>query len=213
MKMDFVFLLKVLGSIALLALVAVFLWQFPEGSAEWAAWVQAFGAIAAILAAAAIASRQSDQVRREEADRRIAHLKGVRGLFDDVNNTLTVTLANLQERGGQELLIYVKQRTPPIRIALEAIRRIPFHEVPLVYLGGVGLNYVNMFTFVVQAMEDMAIETWQVDDSQQNARLDRGVDRIAQCVSRAGESLKTIRNIVSDYDGIRSPRITASDLL
>lgn len=60
-----------LAIVAGLALIGVFIWQLPEKSSEWAAWVQAFGSIAAILGAFWIAeSQRSDASRREEISHR-----------------------------------------------------------------------------------------------------------------------------------------------
>jgi hypothetical protein len=212
MKTNAWFQLRVMGVVALAALVGVFIWKFPSSSSDWAAWVQAFGAIAAILAASAIASRQSSQAKREEADRRIAQLKGVRGLLDELNATLSLSAARIQEREGSEALLLARERLRPMAVALEAIRRIPFHEVPMVYLGATGLNYLNMYSGALQTLEAMASEVWEPDNQELQTRIARGISKLVRFSERANADLASIGETVEKYDGVRSPNITLSDI-
>lgn len=48
-----------LAIIAGLVLLAVFVWKFPEGSGEWASWMQALGTIFAIFASHKLGAKQA----------------------------------------------------------------------------------------------------------------------------------------------------------
>ncbi len=58
-----------LAIIAGLLLLAVFVWQFPQSSSEWAAWVQAFGTIAAVVGGIYV-SRSDLRARDRQEQRR-----------------------------------------------------------------------------------------------------------------------------------------------
>lgn len=206
------FQLKVMGTIAGGVLLLVFFLNFPDKSGDWASWVQAFGSIAAILVAAQVATLQLAQGRQEEAERRVAHLKGVRGLLDELNGTLSRTGMEVLASGGENVVRYARERLRPMSVALEAIRRIPFHEVPLVYMGSNGLNYLNMFSSTYQTLESLAAEEWDPEDEKQTTRVAKAVADIVRFCQHADADLKAIREMVDSYDGIKSPNVTVSDI-
>lgn len=80
-----------LAIIAGLALVAVFIWKFPESSSEWAAWVQTIGSIVAIAGAVYAAregAKATARLKAEYQDRNT--LAVIEAFFDKVEVIETV---------------------------------------------------------------------------------------------------------------------------
>ncbi|KWU16270.1 hypothetical protein [Achromobacter xylosoxidans] len=220
MKKGAIFQLKVMGVIAALPLLLVFFWKFPDGSSEWASWVQAFGSIGAIIGAIAIATYQAEANRQQlesmaetAAMQRVVQLKAIRGLLHEWQNALTSTSVTFQTTGAQSLepiVQYAAARIRPVQTAFRALQKIPFHEVPQIYIGTEGLNLVIQFEHVLSNLEDLV--GLDVSASDAVIRANECINNIHTFTGRSVKTLEKIGDVVERYDGKVSPRIHAFDL-
>lgn len=93
-----------------------------DASADWAAWVQAFGTIAAVLGAAWIAARDAREARRrEEQQLRRSELRGAEALH--ASRTAALNLAILAIERVRELHVLLRDEARRDRIAWGAPSR------------------------------------------------------------------------------------------
>lgn len=95
------FRIKLFGDAVLAgAIVTALIVHPPVQSADYAAWVQAFGSIGAIFYAVSIADRQRRETALRDAQARSARLAAVRGITEhavDIVGNATVALLNLSD--------------------------------------------------------------------------------------------------------------------
>lgn len=176
------------------------------------AWIQAVGSVAAIVAASLIARHQTNVAKADEARRRVLHLHAIRGLLDELNRTLVTTADAISKLETYNAVNYARQRIRPMRIAVEAIQKIPFHEVPMAYIGVKGLNFLNMFEHALSYVETIAAVDANTSDEGEVTKVARRISLIVMHAERGQADLDDIRKLVADYDGQRSPDVTVSDL-
>lgn len=72
----------ILGVLIGLVFIAIFVWQLPSNSAEWAAWVQAFGAVTAVASGVLLIRHQiikhQEMDEEKECQRRIRLIKNLK---------------------------------------------------------------------------------------------------------------------------------------
>lgn len=163
---------------AFLALVAIFVWQVPDltgKSADWAAWVQAFGSIAAIGGAAAIARaeyRRALRTERRQAqrDRRLAREDRRRRIslemskVDAVVHLCEGVLMGIEQclndpmavRTAGAFLQYCESAQERAKICIEQIEQIPMYESPYSFLAQDLINLRAMEKEVMPALVSIA---------------------------------------------------------
>ncbi|MCX5592412.1 hypothetical protein [Alcaligenes endophyticus] len=108
---------KVLSVFIGLAFIAIFIWQFPSNSAEWAAWVQAFGAVTAVgsgvllIRHQIVKQKEMDQEKeRQQRIRLIKNLKTeIKVNWERVDSGWGKLLRTACEKGnGFEMMVNVK---------------------------------------------------------------------------------------------------------
>lgn len=131
---------QVLLALLFLGFCTVLFNNWPKNSEQWANWVQAIGAIAAIGVAVWIPYDQSrkraDELRQEKMDRRqeyvdrqIAKLESAAQLVESLGrDILTVCkAAQLSEKGGD---VTNRRRARFLARSLDAVQRIDLHDMP-----------------------------------------------------------------------------------
>ncbi|HCP79400.1 MAG: hypothetical protein CML16_03225 [Pusillimonas sp.] len=123
-----------LSIIGMLVLVGIFAWQFPDSSQEWAAWVQAFGSIGAILGAFTIsenATKRNRLLRIEAENRERRRLEiGYRDVVLNLSSQ-AAELAKLIEKTEPPLFVvawhgYLKSTADA---SLKAFDSLPTHDM------------------------------------------------------------------------------------
>ncbi|XXQ55650.1 hypothetical protein ACA040_004368 [Xenophilus aerolatus] len=98
--------------------------------AEWSGWVQAFGAVVAIIATASIAWWQIRRIAAEAAEQRRLtdkhKLLALSHLLRRVETTLAISYSAVQERGQQQ----IKFSVPDLDAASEVLHSISPFDVP-----------------------------------------------------------------------------------
>ena len=205
-------MLAVLTLMAALGLALSPLGQTVLNSDSAPAWIQAVGSVAAILAASLIARHQTNVAKADEARRRVLHLQAIQGLLRELNRTLVTTADAIAPLTTYNAVDYARHRVRPMRTAIEAIQKIPFHEVPMAYIGVKGLNFLNMFEHALSYVEMIAAADANTSDEGEIQNIARGISRVVMHAERAQADLDGIRQLVAVYDGLRSPDVTVSDL-
>lgn len=205
-------MLAVLTLMAALGLALSPLGQTVLNSDSAPAWIQAVGSVAAILVASLIARHQTTVAKAEEARRRMLHLQAIQGLLRELNRTLVTTADAIAPLTTYNAVDYARHRIRPMRTAIEAIQKIPFHEVPMAYIGVKGLNFLNMFEHALSYVEMIAAADANTSDEGEIQKIARGISRVVMHAERAQADLDGIRQLVAAYDGQRSPDVTVSDL-
>lgn len=201
-------------------LVAAFAFNLPNESAEWAAWVQAFGSIAAIIGAVGIAAHQAKENRKQldaledaAATQRTVQLTAIRGLLEELQNALRGTSVTLQTSGAasvKPLVAYASIRLRPVQTAFFALQKIPFHEVPQIYIGTEGLNLAIYFENVLRNLEQLS--RLDVTETDAAIRANEYINNVNTYTARSAETLEQIGAIVEKYDGKKSPRLYSFDI-
>lgn len=205
-------MLAVLTLMAAIGLVLSPLGQAIINSASAPAWIQAVGSVAAILAASLIARHQTNVAKAEEATRLMLHLQAIQGLLNELNRTLVTTADAIAPLTTYNAVDYARNRIRPMRTAVEAIQKIPFHEVPMAYIGVKGLNFLNMFEHALSYVEVIAAADANTSDEGEIQKIARGISRVVMHAERAQADLDGIRKLVAVYDGKCAPNVTARDL-
>lgn len=121
----------------------------PISSADYAAWVQAIGSIAAIVYAIRIASSQRREATRLEIKQRSGKLAAVRGITEHAVNIIGEAVVALLER--EAAVTYVANYNA--RVFEDALRVL--QQIPMLELGTVGaVEGVTLIKTSVGAMTE-----------------------------------------------------------
>lgn len=157
-----------LAIIAGLLLLAVFVWQFPQSSSEWAAWVQAFGTIAAVAAAIYVSNRQKKldgenrkHVFEETRQRLISEKKSelhsaahiVLQLITDLQEVCNDFISE-QKLG--DVTNYRRARF--LKNSLNAVNRIPIHQMPYSVIARATIKLIHLSNVSIELIEGMGPE-------------------------------------------------------
>ncbi|WP_154585284.1 MULTISPECIES: hypothetical protein [Burkholderia] len=93
----------------------------PNSSSDWAAWVQAFGTIAAIVASAALLHHQAGLQRR-------SRLRAIRAIVDLAVRSVTRRL-DISEDFQDMFDLFASLNAKEVSFAFEALCKIPLHEI------------------------------------------------------------------------------------
>lgn len=157
-----------LAIIAGLLLLAVFVWQFPKGSSEWAAWVQAFGTIAAVAAAIYVSNRQKkldDENRKhvfeETRQRRISEKKSelhsaAHIALQLITDLQKVCNAFINEQKLGDVTNYRRARF--LKNSLSAVNRIPIHQMPYSVIARTTIELIHLSNVSIELIEGMGPE-------------------------------------------------------
>lgn len=214
---------EALTALGVIGLCVAFALHYPEKSEDWAAWMQAFGSVAAIAGAGWIARGQVREAQRVEEERRIAErkanaearieqLQAVAVFVEQLFTTLDKTAVHLSSGiMPHELTGYARRRVAPLKVAIAALREIPLHQVPQAYIGLPVLNINNCAAHVAQILEDVASAN-PATEAYPVSLLKETADLVVQYRDRASGDLKQMRALTEAYDGVRSPVILARHL-
>lgn len=201
--------LTVLGFVGVCIAFAL---HYPEKSEEWAAWMQAFGSVAAIAGAGWIARGQLRETARGAADLRAEQLRAIATLVDQLFVTFSSTAEGLQSRlYTGDLAPYARLRVAPMQVAIAALEAVPLHTIPNAYLGLPLSNLKNMIHHGLELLSDIdelgatAHHDGYTEVSIRANRFDRHRDR-------AKQDLDTIWAVTDAYKGGNSPVVLARDL-
>lgn len=203
------------GIFGVACLVGLFIWQLPRLSGDssvWAAWVQAFGSIAAIAGAGWVARAQSREAAQSAADLRVQQLRAIAALVDQLFVAFSTTAQGLRNRVyTTELASYARLRTAPLKVAVATLETIPLHTLPNAYLGLPLANLKNMIHHGLAILSEI--------DRQDGAASYDGGAKVSVLVNtfnghtdRAKEYLDLIWSITEAYNGRKSPVVLARDL-
>ncbi len=171
------------GFVVLLALAVLRMGH----SADWAAWAQAAGTVAAVFAAARIAARQSDDAAQREQRSARAHLMAASRLTTIFNVRVSAFLARCEEKGVDDRTI-----NPILLRSLEAsVKRL--NRFPLDVL--IDPTAVSYFTLALESADYILI--WFTDT---NALLERFPDQRAEAARRRLPDLKPLAHDLETHE-------------
>lgn len=108
-----------------LVFAGIFVWKFPEGSAEWASWIQAFGTIGAVAAAIYVVHLENKKARKLAEDLAYEQTKKDEvAILSALSAELQVEWSRYLEMGGKMLEEHDENSSfdyfwmPPIRDSL-----------------------------------------------------------------------------------------------
>lgn len=214
---------EALSAFGVVALCVAFALHYPDGSAEWAAWIQAFGSVAAIVGAGWIARGQLREAQRVEEERRSAQqraeadarkeqLRAVAVFVDQLFRTLDTTAnALLNEVSTSEMARYASARIAPVRVAVEALANIPLHHLPNAYIGVPVLNLKNIGGHILGLLERIA-GGLPAAHAEAGPGILVSVAKVGEYRDRALDYLEAVWAHTDEYDGVKSPVILARDL-
>lgn len=207
---------EALTALGVIGLCVAFALHYPEKSEDWAAWMQAFGSVAAIAGAGWIARGQVREAQRVEQERRDAEqkssaearkeqLQAVAVYVEQLFATLDKTAVHLSgEIMPNQMTGYSKTRVAPLKVAVSALSEIPLHQVPQAYIGLPVLNIRNCAAHVVQILEDTAGDR-AATEAESVRRLKSAADAVLEYRDRARRDVEEIRRLTAKYDGTNSP--------
>ncbi len=117
------------------ALFAAFAFNLPKTSGEWASWVQAVGAIGAIIAAFIVLSEQ----RREERRRRLRDREDQVAALAEIIRACELRLTQIYSRLAssndtlEDKLAFCLRWESMLRTPVNALSAVPFHQVPFAF--------------------------------------------------------------------------------
>lgn len=203
---------EALTALGVVGLCIAFALHYPEKSEEWAAWMQAFGSVAAIAGAGWIARVQLRETAKREADLRAEQLRAIATLVDQLFVTFSSTSDGLQSRlYSGDLAAYARRRVAPMKVIAAALEAVPLHTIPNAYLGLPLSNLKNMIDHGLELLSD-------IDQMGPTAHHDRYTEvsiranRFDRHRDRARQDLDTIWAIAEAYKGGNSPVVLARDL-
>lgn len=211
---------EALTALGVIGLCVAFALHYPEKSEDWAAWMQAFGSVAAIAGAGWIARGQvreaqrveqerRDAERKSNAEARIEQLQAVAVFVEQLFATLDKTAVHLSgEIMPNQMTGYAKTRVAPLKVAISALSKIPIHQVPQAYIGLPVLNINNCAARVVQILEDVA-SAQPTTEADRVSLLKSAADAVVKYRDRASRDLEQLRALTEKYDGMNSPVILA----
>lgn len=214
---------EALTALGVIGLCVAFALHYPEKSEDWAAWMQAFGSVAAIAGSGWIARGQIREAQRVEQERReaerksnaearIEQLQAVAVFVEQLFKTLDKTAVHLSTRiMPHELTGYARTRVAPLKVAISALSEIPLHQVPQAYIGLPVLNISNCAAHVVQILEDVA-SAEPATEADWVSLSKNAADAVVKYRDRASHDLEQLRALTEKYDGIKSPVILARHL-
>lgn len=180
----------VLTIMIVVLVVGVFVWQFPKTSSEWAAWVQAFGSIAAIVGAVYVGYSQTKITHHNNI--RLAQIEeqGRRSCYFEVFDFLQYNLTGLQEDFyDSDVDGYCKvwrELGPTLIACLKAANSIPIHD-----LGGTSNVVTGMLLISVSeqvvALSDQLVVNQGSSDGFSLEREKYLMDALDHCFSDADE--------------------------
>ncbi|QVQ29320.1 hypothetical protein [Achromobacter deleyi] len=211
---------EALTAIAVVGLCIAFALHYPEESADWAAWMQAFGSVAAIAGAGWIARGQVREAQRVEEERRaserksvaegrIEQLQAIAVLVEQLFITLDKTATQLNDQiSPYDMAAYALNRIAPLKVAITALSGIPVHQLPHAYIGLQILNINNCTAHVVRILEDIQ-NAPPTMDAEVDTFVLSSASRVVQYRDRASRDLGVIRALTDRYDGVNSPVVLA----
>lgn len=214
---------EALTALGFVGLCIAFGLHYPKDSQDWAAWMQAFGSIAAIAGAGWIARGQVREAKRVEGERREAQrnveaegrkeqLRAIAVFVDQLFITLDKTADQLNDQGfPHEMVSYASVRMAPLQVSIAALSEIPLHQLPNAYIGVQVLNIRNCAAHVVRILESIE-KTAQPVDAKGMQWLMSATGVVAGYRDRARSDLEKLWAHTDAYDGIRSPVVLARDL-
>lgn len=214
---------EALTALGVIGLCVAFALHYPEKSEDWAAWMQAFGSVAAIAGAGWIARGQVREAQRVENERRAAErkaaadarreqLQAIAVFVEQLFRTLDKTASQLQDQiSPHDMAAYATNRIAPLKIAISALRDIPVYQLPNAYIGLQVLNITNCAAHVVRILEDIekAVPTLELEGI---ASVIGAADEVGRYRDRASRDLEAIQALTDRYDGMNSPVILARHL-
>ena len=203
---------EALTALGFVGLCVAFALHYPNKSEEWAAWMQAFGSVAAIAGAGWIARVQLREGARGAADLRVQQLRAIATLVDQLFVTFNSTAEGLQSRGlTGDLAPYARLRIAPLQVAVAALEAVPLHTIPNAYVGLPLSNLKNMIHHGLEILSaiDVAGPTAHQDGY---ADLIKRANQFSRHRDRAKEDLDKIWAITEAYKGYNSPVVLARDL-
>lgn len=203
---------EALTALGIVGLCIAFALHYPEKSEEWAAWMQAFGSVAAIAGAGWIARVQLRETARGEADLRAEQLRAIATLVDQLFVTFSSTADGLQSRlYTGDLAPYARLRVAPLQVALAALEAVPLHTIPNAYLGLPLSNLKNMINHGLELLSTIdALGSTAHHDGYTEVSI--RANRFDQHRDRAKQDLEKIWAITDAYKGGKSPVVLARDL-
>lgn len=214
---------EALTALGFVGLCIAFGLHYPKNSQDWAAWMQAFGSIAAIAGAGWIARGQVREAQRVEAERRDAQrsaeaegrkeqLRALAVFVDQLFKTLDRTADQLNDQGfPHEMVSYAAVRLAPLQVSIAALSEIPLHQLPNAYIGVQVLNIRNCAAHVARILESIE-EVPQPIDAEGMQLLINATGKVASYRDRARSDLDRLWAHTDAYDGIQSPVLLARDL-
>lgn len=172
-------------------------------TAEIAAWVQAFGAIAAIAAAWKLAHTQLELQNADKSKERRLHMRAVVDLITRLGNNGVKTADTLEKKTtAKGRLEAAQNRLHPMKVALETLERIEWHQAPFVYIATQSLSISNSLGWIIKVTEDVVGGHYAI-----NAEFDRDCKKIRRFGGIIQRELGAIEALVTHYDGASDPNI------
>lgn len=178
--------------------------HFGANAGNWAAWVQALGAIVAIAGAAWIGLHQVQAARRQEAARRKQSLEAVVELFRQFEITLADTLKELESKGFTEnARLYAGERKRALAACISAIDAMPLHEIPYAYIGHRAFNLRNAMDHALDIAQSIADLRFDLPEG--NARFQIRLNLLRTDAANGKACYDAIARIEKVYDGWKAP--------
>ncbi|MDK7586267.1 hypothetical protein QP575_10570 [Alcaligenes faecalis subsp. phenolicus] len=113
---------------------AVFVFNWPSSSGEWASWVQAIGAIGAIVGAFKIVNLQARSQYQMEAqhslDERNRKQDTYEQVFNVLNQTVNKVCTSLEEEGSDSFeRLWNESFEKELDLMINAAQAVPLHEL------------------------------------------------------------------------------------
>lgn len=189
----------------------------PIGTGDVAAWIQAVGSIAAILAVWWTATYQSRTDKLAQASDRVAQLRAVADIVERLAGTGATTVGGMKNIFlPRDRIAYAKRRLKPMQAAVAALDRIEWHTLPNAYISVYALNAANLLDHMIGytrdiaeyvVKDDKAAESWQ--PLFENGELFK---QLASTADRIAIDVKQIDYLASKYDGFKDPDIHLRDI-
>jgi len=126
---------QVLLALLFLGFCTVLFNNWPNGSSEWASWVQAIGAIGAIIAAFIVLNEQRCEERRRRLKDREDQIAALKEILRACELRLTQIYSRLADSNDslEEKLAYCLRWESMLRTPFNALDAVPFHQVPFAF--------------------------------------------------------------------------------
>lgn len=177
-------------------------------TAEIAAWVQAFGAIAAIAAAWKLAHTQLELQNADKSKERRLHMRAFVDLITRLGNNGVRTADTLEKKKTVKVRLEdARNRLHPMKVALETLERIEWHQAPFVYIATQSVSIANSLGWIIKVTEEIVGGHYGID-----VEFDRDCRRIRSFASTIQRELEAIEALVTHYNGDSDHNIMARHL-